>query len=165
MENNITAFEKRLASAFQFPASEYKFVAEFESKDDICACGHIIDTVYLIEHPNGHKLQLGSDCIHTFECLGAAVDAHLKEKKKQKKLEEEVKNSQEYEVLVNEAKALKQIVLDYKNQHGYIERELFFISVNSVVMGKKLKTLKGKIKKQREFNEELKKTLILFKLV
>ena len=56
----FSPYEKRLASRFQHDPKEYVFIGECEG--DVCACGHLIGTAYVVQHPvSGHTLNLGSD--------------------------------------------------------------------------------------------------------
>jgi hypothetical protein len=59
---------QKLAEAFRGLASEYTWtpgdVREYDAPGDPgrCVCGHIIRIGYIWRHPDGHAVELGSDC-------------------------------------------------------------------------------------------------------
>ena len=156
----LNSWEVRLGSAFIYNPSEYNFVGT--CKGDFCACGHIIKTAYVIRHSSGHELNLGCDCIESFSQLSGIHDQIKEHTKKQKaavKAQIEANQSAEFQELLKDEAALLMVVRDLRNKGVFMDRSVWMASrQNSGAY--KLKSIKGKIKKQIAYNKTLKDAML-----
>ena len=111
------SYTERLAECFIHNPSEYVFVREYSQKTS-CACGHPIHNCFEVQHPTGHMLVLGSECINNYPQLDHVRAAIEKKRAEEKARLEEIKKMEEdkefgelkvvYDDLVEKCKHLRQ---------------------------------------------------------
>jgi hypothetical protein len=153
----LNTWQVRLGAAFIHDPLEYRFVDAVKCNDS-CACGHPIKTGYIIVHPSGHSLMLGSDCIENFTQLSGIhtqVEAYLAKKKEEKKMQAEAEKNIELQILILERDELHKILAE----RGFIPYTVYMVRKNGSGIHK-VKTLKSKISKLKAYNKALRDAML-----
>jgi hypothetical protein len=156
MKNN---YNQRLASCFTHKPSEYVFT--HTKIGDFCACGHIIKTAYVVQHPTGHVLELGSECINNYAELNdvkVQVDAYIAKKKEEEKAHKEAEAVKEFQEALEKLDAIASRVRDAMKKN-YVSRDLWFAVCRMKRPWEKMKTTKSKIAKVETAINELNKLI------
>ncbi len=153
------SYQLRLASAFRYPAHEYKFVREEEGVS--CACGHKIKAAFIIRHDLGHEFPLGSECINTYpeiEGVRKSVQAHIAAKEAAAKLHQEHLLNTELVEITAEIESIRMELRQETLNGVRLPYDLWCVVSGRTNSGiHKLKSLKGKVKRAREFLNYLNK--------
>jgi hypothetical protein len=139
----------RLASKFIHDPKEYVFVGCQSGFS--CACGHDIKTAYVVSHPSGHTLELGSSCIETYTELGSIkeqVDAYVAKTKADAKAAKAAAIMAEFEDALDKLKTLRSLVVDAMKR-GHVTRPLWSACYSGSPWNK-LKSPAGKLRKVNE---------------
>ena len=141
-------------------------VVELQTVSGTCVCGHPIKFLYYIEEKNTHRKEaLGSECINNFKDYNLELYESLikskddfKERKKKEKLQPIVEDIEKLKETYDE---YSKIISEYKQQKGFISKELFnfWLSINNhkeyKTLGGKKRYLSGLIDSVKELIQEL----------
>jgi len=142
----MTKFHQRLAAAFIHPIENYELVGTSEG-ESACACGHPIRNIFTVAC-NGHKVELGSECIETYaglEGVRQQVQAQREREKELAKAHKEHLQNQELQALLAEYSALLSPYREKVQNRVRIPYEIYRLIYGGGLKLSGLKSLKGKI--------------------
>lgn len=155
------SYEFRLAAAFIHPVAEYELAGGSQGSSS-CACGKAIKNIFMVQHPSGHSVELGSECINNYaelEHVRKSVEAKRKADKEVARIEEEARLNTEYAALRQEYAALRSRITN-RMAYTRVDRDLYLIATGRNVSGSyTVKRIKNKIAKQSVFNEYIKQVM------
>jgi macrodomain Ter protein organizer (MatP/YcbG family) len=138
-------------NVFQFPAVEYTYTHHAQGNGE-CFCGKKIKNLFFVQHPTGHVVVLGSECINKYEefaCVKQAIKDEKKSKSAEAKAAKEEAARLEFLELLTKLKELGRTM-------GYIQDPTLYRLVRRYKFtGKYVNKLKQMKESFKQINEKL----------